>query len=40
VFCKHCGSRPFSAGHLAVVGADTVAINLACLDRPVEQAVR
>jgi hypothetical protein len=31
-FCKHCGARPYSWGHIAEVGGDYVSINVACLD--------
>jgi hypothetical protein len=31
-FCKHCGARPYSWGHIAEIGGDYVSINLACLD--------
>jgi hypothetical protein len=32
VFCKHCGIRSFSYGHLEVLGGDFYSINVACLD--------
>ena len=31
-FCRHCGVRPFSSGHLEVLGGDFISIQLACLD--------
>jgi hypothetical protein len=31
-FCKHCGARPYGWGHVAEIGGDYVAINVACLD--------
>jgi hypothetical protein len=31
-FCRHCGVRPFSRGHLEVLGGDFVSIALASLD--------
>ena len=31
-FCRHCGIRPFGKGHLAILGGDFYAINLATLD--------
>ena len=32
LFCKHCGLRPFSRGHVPEIGGDFVSINVACLD--------
>jgi hypothetical protein len=32
MFCKRCGLRPFSRGHVAEIGGDFVSINVACLD--------
>jgi hypothetical protein len=32
LFCKHCGLRPFSRGHVPEIGGDFVSINIACLD--------
>jgi hypothetical protein len=32
LFCNHCGGRPFSRGHIEILGGDIYAINLACLD--------
>jgi hypothetical protein len=32
VFCKHCGVRSFSRGHIEALGGDLYAIQLACLD--------
>jgi hypothetical protein len=31
-FCKHCGARPYSWGHLEQIGGDYVSVSLACLD--------
>lgn len=31
-FCRHCGVRPFSRGHLEVLGGDFVSIAINCLD--------
>src|SRR5687767_3769401 len=31
-FCKHCGARPYSWGHVEQIGGDFVSINVACLD--------
>jgi hypothetical protein len=32
LFCKRCGLRPFSRGHVPEIGGDFVSINIACLD--------
>jgi hypothetical protein len=32
VFCKHCGVRSFSRGHIEALGGDLYAVRLACLD--------
>jgi len=32
LFCKHCGLRPFTRGHVPEIGGDFVSINIACLD--------
>jgi hypothetical protein len=32
LFCRHCGVRSFSRGHLEVLGGDFVSINVACLE--------
>ena len=32
LFCKQCGLRPFSRGHVPEIGGDFVSINVACLD--------
>jgi hypothetical protein len=32
LFCKRCGQRPFSRGHVKEIGGDFVSINIACLD--------
>jgi hypothetical protein len=32
LFCRHCGIRSFSRGHLDVLGGDFYSINVACLD--------
>ena len=32
LFCKTCGLRPFSRGHVPEIGGDFVSINIACLD--------
>ena len=31
-FCKHCGARPYSWGHIAAIGGDYVSINVNTLD--------
>jgi hypothetical protein len=31
-FCRHCGLRPFTRGHVPEIGGDFVSINIACLD--------
>lgn len=31
-FCSQCGISPFASGHLAAMGGDFYAVNLACLD--------
>ena len=31
-FCKRCGLRPFSHGHVKEIGGDFVSVNIACLD--------
>lgn len=31
-FCRHCGVRPFSRGHVEGLGGDFVAVQVACLD--------
>jgi hypothetical protein len=31
-FCRHCGVRPFSRGHVEVLGGDFVSIAVSCLD--------
>ena len=38
LFCRHCGVRPFTRGHVAAMGGDFVSIAVACLDdvRPQE----
>lgn len=32
LFCKHCGLRPFTRGHVPEIGGDFVSINIAGLD--------
>ena len=32
LFCKRCGLRPFSRGHVPEIGGDFVSINISCLD--------
>jgi hypothetical protein len=32
LFCKRCGLRSFSRGHVPEIGGDFVSINVACLD--------
>jgi hypothetical protein len=32
LFCKHCGLRSFTRGHVPEIGGDFVSINVACLD--------
>ena len=32
VFCRHCGVRTFARGHVAEIGGDYVAVQLASLD--------
>jgi hypothetical protein len=32
LFCKQCGLRPFTRGHVPEIGGDFVSINIACLD--------
>jgi hypothetical protein len=32
LFCKNCGVRPLSRGHVPQIGGDFVSINIACLD--------
>ena len=32
LFCRHCGLRSFSRGHVPEIGGDFVSINIACLD--------
>ena len=31
-FCKHCGVRPYSTGHVAELGGDYVSVSVSCLD--------
>jgi hypothetical protein len=32
LFCRHCGVRPFSRGHIKEIGGDYVAVQLSALD--------
>jgi hypothetical protein len=32
LFCKHCGLRSFTRGHVPEIGGDFVSINISCLD--------
>jgi hypothetical protein len=32
LFCRHCGLRSFTRGHVPEIGGDFVSINIACLD--------
>lgn len=32
LFCRHCGLRPFTRGHVPEIGGDFVSINISCLD--------
>jgi len=32
MFCRRCGLRPFSRGHVEEIGGDFVSVNIACLD--------
>jgi hypothetical protein len=32
LFCRHCGIRSFSRGHIPEIGGDFVSINIACID--------
>ena len=32
LFCKHCGLKPFTRGHVPEIGGDYVSINIACID--------
>ncbi len=36
LFCKHCGLKPFSRGHVPEIGGDFVSINISCLDDVVD----